>query len=56
LLDRRVLKISVDLRSVNAGAKTIPITEENVLLPPNIQVDRIQPSEVHVQLKSPEEK
>lgn len=52
LLDRRILKISLDLAAAN-GTETIPITPSDVRLPPNLQVDRIQPNEISVRLKLP---
>ena len=53
LLDRRILKISLDLSSVKDGKETIPIIAEDVRIPPNLTVDRIQPDEIQVRLKSP---
>ena len=53
LLDRRILKISIDLSSTGSGLEYIPITKQNVRLPPNLRVDRIQPDEIRVRLKPP---
>jgi len=51
LLDRRVLKISVDLSGVKVGTETVPIMPADVRLPPRLRVDRIQPDEIQLELK-----
>jgi uncharacterized protein (TIGR00159 family) len=53
LLDRRALKISIDLSQVGTGSDYIRITEESLRLPPNLKVNRIRPDEIRVQLKTP---
>lgn len=54
LLDRRTLKISIDLKEVNGDAGYIRITEDNLRLPPNLKVSRIRPNEVRVRVKAPQ--
>ena len=49
LLDRRVLKISLDLSAMGEGEDSITIVPEHVRLPADVKVDRIQPSEIRVQ-------
>lgn len=50
MLDRRVLKISLDLSAVEEDDEVIHITAGDVRVPPNLTVDRIQPDEIRVQL------
>jgi uncharacterized protein (TIGR00159 family) len=53
MLDRRVLRISVDLSEVRHGEERVPITDQNLSLPPNLKVDRIQPEEIRIRLNAP---
>lgn len=53
LLDRRELKISIDLAPAKDGSEVIPIRPEDVRVPVNLSVDRIQPSEIRVQFRFP---
>ena len=50
LLDRRTLRISVDLGNAGGGSDYIRITEESLRLPPNLKVSRIRPNEIRVRL------
>ena len=56
LFDRRLLRVSVDLSEAREGKEWISITEKNVTRPPNINVDRIKPDEIRLQLKPPAKK
>lgn len=50
LLDRRVLKIVVDLGRVSDERGAYRIHDSDVRRPPNLDVDRIQPSEIPIRL------
>lgn len=58
LLDPEVLRIGVDLSEMEDPVDTIPLSEDDVSRPPNLRVDRIQPSEIRARLmrKPPREK
>ncbi len=51
LLDRNGLKISVDLSGVKNSTEWISITKENLRLPVNVQLDRVQPAVIQVELE-----
>ena len=51
LLDRNVLRIVLDLSDLKGGADNMPIRDQDVRLPPNLRVDRIQPSTIKVRLQ-----
>ena len=53
LLDRRALRISIDLGRTDSSLEYIRITEESLRLPPNLKVSRIRPNEIRIRLASP---
>jgi uncharacterized protein (TIGR00159 family) len=44
------VEVRLDLSKAGEGANTIPITTENVTLPPGILVNRVDPAEVEIRL------
>ena len=54
LLDRRGLRISIDLGKSDGSSDYIRITEESLRLPPNLKVSRIRPNEIRVRLTAPQ--
>lgn len=53
LFDRRVLKISLDISKHATANGSIPIRAGDVRVPPNLNVVRIQPSEIQMHLELP---
>jgi uncharacterized protein (TIGR00159 family) len=50
-LDPAQMRITIDLRGAEAGRGTYAITEQSIVLPPNLSLYRIEPSSIQLNLR-----